>query len=258
MAFRESTGSPVANTGGIMMGGDGPMMSGTWVNPKTGHKFTVRDCFFQDGNFMVQTTAGQMLDYNTIQHYVQSTGNDAVPIQKQQAAPKKQAPRPQPQEVPEDIMNEILPEDMEAIGLGNINDPVRNKVQLQPVNTQPMPVVPDPDAAMVDRVLNGLPLPKLSVNVDWEGAPKKQIETLVQILRVKPQSIINYYISKLNMSVLGEAVREAITEYVSNLAEVCPPSEPPTVIEDPEIGDPVNKDEKPRTVKKKVTKKTKK
>ena len=257
MAFKESTGSPVGHMGGIMMGGEGPMMSGTWVNPKTGHKFTVRDCFFQDGNFMVQTTTGQMLDYNTIQHYVQTSDNTPLTPQKQK--PKAQAKQPKPEAMPEDLMNEILPEDMEAIGLGNINDPTRNKTLNQPVPTTVVPPVADPDAAMVDRVLNGLPLPKLSVNVDWEGAPKKQIETLVQILRVKPQSIINYYISKLNMSVLGEAVREAITEYVSNLAEVCPPSEPPTVIEDPEIGDPVVKEEKKITTKKKsTTKKTKK
>ena len=64
MAFKESTGTPGS---GIMMSADGaPMMSGTWVNPQTGHEFTVRDCFFQDGNFMVQTTDGRMLDYNTI------------------------------------------------------------------------------------------------------------------------------------------------------------------------------------------------
>lgn len=284
MAFNESRGGE-----GIMMGGEGPMMSGTWVNPKTGHKFTVQDCFFQDGNFMVQTTTGQMLDYNTIQHYVQAAGNGSVPIQKQQPVHKKQNPKPQPQEVPEDIMNQILPEDMEAIGLGNINKPARNN--LQPVNTT-MPPTVDPDIAMIERVLKNHAAPKADISIDWQPVPIKQMQTLVEILGVDSRKIADYYVNKIDTAQIISDVKEAIIACIKGIVDDT--YEPPTVIEDPEIGDPINKedkplrplkpgvshpiepptvtegpeiadisdpankDEKPRTIKKKVTKKTKK
>ena len=57
---------------GIVFDTQGPVMSGTWYNPKTGDSFTVRDSFFQDNQFVVTTTDGRMLSYNQIQHYVQS------------------------------------------------------------------------------------------------------------------------------------------------------------------------------------------
>lgn len=257
MAFKESTGSPVGHMGGIMMGGEGPMMSGTWVNPKTGHKFTVRDCFFQDGNFMVQTTTGQMLDYNTIQHYVQTSDN--APLTPQKQKPKAQAKQPKPEAIPEDLMNEILPEDMEAIGLGNINDPTRNKTLNQPVPTTVVPPVADPDAAMVDRVLKNHTMPEPAVSLDWNPVPRKQIETLVDVLGVKPQSIANYYINKLSMSKIAEAVKAAIVECVLSIAGEPTEIPDPNLDEPAEMGDPVVKEEKKITVKKKsTTKKTKK
>lgn len=259
MAFKESTGSPVGHMGGIMMGGEGPMMSGTWVNPKTGHKFTVRDCFFQDGNFMVQTTTGQMLDYNTIQHYVQTSDNTPLTPQKQKPKPKAQAKQPKPEAIPEDLMNEILPEDMEAIGLGNINDPTRNKTLNQPVPTTVVPPVADPDAAMVDRVLKNHAMPEPVVSLDWNPVPRKQIETLVDVLGVKPQSIANYYISKLSMSKIAEAVKAAIVECVLSIAGEPTEIPDPNLDEPAEMGDPVVKEEKKITTKKKsTTKKTKK
>lgn len=55
----------------IEFGMDGPMMSGTWVNPKTGHKFTVKDTYFEDTGFKIMTTTGQVLDYSMIENYVQ-------------------------------------------------------------------------------------------------------------------------------------------------------------------------------------------
>ena len=259
MAFKESTGSPVGHMGGIMMGGEGPMMSGTWVNPKTGHKFTVRDCFFQDGNFMVQTTTGQMLDYNTIQHYVQTSDNTPLTPQKQKPKPKAQVKQPKPEAIPEDLMNEILPEDMEAIGLGNINDPTRNKTLNQPVPTTVVPPVADPDAAMVDRVLKNHAMPEPAVSLDWNPVPRKQIETLVDVLGVKPQSIANYYISKLSMSKIAEAVKAAIVECVLSIAGEPTEIPNPNLDEPAEMGDPVVKEEKKITTKKKsTTKKTKK
>ena len=41
---------------GMMFGGEGPVMQGTWYNPNTGDAFTVRDSFFEDNQYVVTTT----------------------------------------------------------------------------------------------------------------------------------------------------------------------------------------------------------
>ena len=50
---------------------DNLTISGTWVNPKTGHRFEVRDCYWEDGIYKVQTKAGQVLDFAALENYVQ-------------------------------------------------------------------------------------------------------------------------------------------------------------------------------------------
>ena len=50
---------------------DNLTISGAWVNPKTGHRFEVRDCYWEDGIYKVQTKAGQVLDFAALENYVQ-------------------------------------------------------------------------------------------------------------------------------------------------------------------------------------------
>ena len=80
--------------------GDGPMLDGTWYNPKTGDSFTVRDTFFEDNNLIVMTTDGRRLDYNIISKYIKSADGKV---------PMMQKPTPAAPAVPQSVMNEVLP-----------------------------------------------------------------------------------------------------------------------------------------------------
>jgi hypothetical protein len=60
---------------GISFSIDGPVMTGTWYNPKNGDSFTVRDTYFEDNQYMVITTDGRRMDYNMIQNYIKSGMN---------------------------------------------------------------------------------------------------------------------------------------------------------------------------------------
>ena len=253
MAFQETHGNS-----GVMMGGDGPVMSGTWVNPKTGHKFTVRDCYFQDGNFIVQTTEGQMLDYNTIKNYVQASSTDAPT---QQSKPKQQAaPRKSNNDVPQEVLDQLLPEDEELIrgtgkGLGNINTP-RRADELDDFRTppprmvhQPAPVQEiDTDQAMIKRVLDSHPNPELNATIDWANRPDEQITTLVNVLGVDPKVIASYYIAKLDQDAIFEHIKEMLSEYLADLAT---PKQTPT----PDAPESEQSQEKKTTQKKKSSKK---
>ena len=223
MAFSESTGSD-----GIMFAGDGPVMSGTWQNPQTGHKFTVRDSFFQDGQLMVQTTEGQLLDYNTIQNYVQCTddkGNNVnVPTQTPLQGPTKKRGIDIPSEVAGMVLPEgpagagedefLTTEDMDMVkSLGSLNGPSMAAPEKALVVATPV----SEDYKMIDRVLSRHSIPELNAEIVWPNAPKKQIDTLVDILGVNPEEIADYYISKLDRNAVFEAMKAGVTKYIKDI-----------------------------------------
>ena len=197
---------------GIAFGAEGPMMTGTWVNPKTGHKFTVRDCFFQDNQFMVQTTDGQLLDYNTIQHYVQSVNKPGESI----STPKTTA-SDIPAEVSallaeptSSIPTDVLPDEMTLIkGLGNINDHTPS---------QPAPSPESTDQIMIERVLRKFPKPQIEASILWE-TPERQIDTLVNVLGIESSDIADYYINTLNATAIMEVVRAQLSAHIQQIAE---------------------------------------
>lgn len=207
---------------GIAFGAEGPMMTGTWVNPKTGHKFTVRDCFFQDNQFMVQTTDGQLLDYNTIQHYVQSVNKPGESI----STPKTTA-SDIPAEVSallaeptSSIPTDVLPDEMTLIkGLGNINDRTPS---------QPAPSPESADQIMIERVLRKFPKPQIEASILWE-TPERQIDTLVNVLGIESSDIADYYINTLNATAIMEVVRAQLSAHIQQIAEGKPeaPAEAP-------------------------------
>lgn len=234
MAFNELHG---AGGSGIMMGADGgPMMSGTWVNPATGHKFTVKDCFFQDNNFMVQTTEGQVLDYNIIKDYVQ-TSDDGPEIGKQPQIPRRK--QKQLKQLPSAVSEQLaadesfmIPEDQAMIqgsrpGLGNINDPHTTNTAassgLNPsiigedpgsVTSNSWTAKKDPDLAIIERVLGNHPLPDMESAIVWADAPIKQFQTLVDVLGIRPEAIAQYYINQLNMDAIAKHIEDVMTQYI--------------------------------------------
>lgn len=208
------------NTGsGVQFGSEGPIMTGTWFNPATGHKFTVRDCFFQDGKFIVQTMEGQMLDYNTVQNYIQCNDTDGKAIEPDSTvmAPKSTTPANLPPEVAAIVDEDslMLPEDVQTSkGLGNLND-TRHIAPAEMHTTGYMQVVEpiDQDLAMVDRVLKRHPAPDFEAQLIWE-CPTKQIETLVDVLGIDPEVIAKYYVDKLNKELIFANIKAKLSAYI--------------------------------------------
>lgn len=224
--------TPIAGgmNSGIPMNGDGgPMMTGTWWNPKTGHKFTVRDCFFQDGNFTVVTTDGQHLDYNMLQHYVQCNGENGKGIVEPPKTPIQPRKPTLPKEVQEMLVPETQPDASESLlspedaaiagGLGNMftgdgvqvaagapeHAMIQHHQPTAPANT---------DRAMIERVLKRFKLPQLNAELAWPEAPIRQLDTLVNVLGIEPQEIAQYYIDQLDMRAIQELVRSSLSKFV--------------------------------------------
>ena len=185
MAVREIAGT----NNPYMFSQDAALMTGDWVNPHTGHKFTVRDCIFENGELVVITTAGQRLNYNMVSEYIQDNGE-----QNASQSTHITTPPPVPQPTPAPLLDELLDEDRELI-----QPPV-----------QPTPVIED--FALIDRLLKKTSLPKLT-QFEWE-VPEKQIDILVDMFGVEPEDILEYYKSRITPEVVIETMVEAIREAI--------------------------------------------
>lgn len=178
-------------TPGVQFGIDGPIMSGTWTNPKTGHTFTVRDTFFEDNELVVLTTDGQRLSYTMIQDYIQATNKPNETVQ----APELKAPQ--------HILDEV------SIPVSH-SDPIG-------FPGTPAPAVEDPEVLMISRVLGKHSTPVIKFDFQWTKQPTKQLETLIDILGVDPSQIVDYYINHLSIDEFREDLKKQFETYIENI-----------------------------------------
>jgi hypothetical protein len=204
---------------GMMFGGEGPVMQGTWYNPQTGDAFTVRDSFFEDNQYVVTTTDGRYLNYNQLQSYVQSDMKlEDLKKAKANAKPKEEV---LPDEVSNLISGDdntlidelIIPEDMNILTkpqsqLGNIY--TNNIKDTNSTNTNTVMTPANMNAAIIEKALGNTAKPKIIVDVDWSDYPAKQIEMLHDIMSISEEEIVEWYLDNIQMTELVEAVKESI------------------------------------------------
>lgn len=190
---------------GIMFGDQGPLMEGTWYNPSTRDSFTVRDSFFEDGQYMVTTTDGRMLGYNMIQNYIKS---DTPIIQQKQPTNMNSLPNEVLNEIVDDF--DILPEDQVIItnpqpprSLGNINN--------APVST-----IETSNVSIIAKALNKASKPSVVAEVFWEDFPKKQIEMLNEIMEIDMKEIVEWYASQLDTTEIAVAIHNSLVQYIND------------------------------------------
>ena len=207
---------------GIQFNMEGPVMSGTWYNPKTGDSFTVRDTFFEDNNYIVTTMDGRRLDYNFIQNYVKSDS----PIPKMEQ-PNKTNNKPEiPQEVLNEISNDmedfILEDDMlllqtktapqkeiissRCINLDNLSD---SKKDSKPTNYY-----------IIDKALSKVKKPKFELKCKWDKFPKQEIEMLKDIMDIDMSEIKDYIFEKFIDESYKEDLKKQLSKVISENLEI--------------------------------------
>ena len=256
---------------GMMFGGEGPVMQGTWYNPHTGDAFTVRDSFFEDNQYVVTTTDGRYLRYDQIQNYVQSDMKledlkklkTNTPVQ-----PKEELPAAVADLISEDTTYSdlMIPED-DIISRPMSVQPKLGNLYAEPVS-MPMNETSMNDA-IIEKALKSASRPNFSVNVVWDDFPEKQIDMLKDVMDIPEESIIEWYLDNISMIDVVERLKTAIKEHIikqydNNLFEsltaeaaeyVAPQAnaeEQPTVLNDSETVEkkPKKKNTKPTKSKK--------
>jgi hypothetical protein len=209
---------------GMMFGGEGPIMQGTWYDPNTGDAFTVRDSFFEDNQYVVTTTDGRYLNYNQLQTYIQ-TDMKLEDLKRMKAENQNTVKEQLPAEVANLIEGSndpysgmMTPDDMmignTTVNLGNL---YRDDLPVQ--HTPVGDVYVDPysagkgqsmNEAIIEKALKNAEKPEFNVDVIWDNFPLKQIEMLKDIMEIPEDEIIDWYLDNIEMIEVVDALKTAI------------------------------------------------
>lgn len=213
---------------GMMFGGEGPIMTGTWYNPNTGDAFTVRDSFFEDNQYVVTTTDGRYLYYNQLQNYIQTDMKleDLKKMKSENTTTKKTELPPEVASLIEEnggdpyasmLTNEDLLIGNNTPQLGNLyndnNILARTQRPFDTVKEKTVMQTPSPttmNEAIIEKALKNAPKPEITVDVAWDVFPEKQIEMLKDVMEIPEDEIIMWYLDNIDMMELVDALKTAI------------------------------------------------
>lgn len=183
---------------GIVFGDQGPLMDGTWYNPSTNDSFTVKDSFFEDGQYIVTTTDGRMLGYDMIQNYIKTdkpitvnTANDNIP-----------------NEVINEIDDSIFIDDDiydNKQTLGNLNQV--NYSIATPTTT---------NEGIIEKALSKANKPQVAASIKWTDFPKKHIEMLNEIMGIDTKEIVEWYTKQLDTTEIAIAIHNSLVSYIND------------------------------------------
>lgn len=206
---------------GVTFGMEGPIMEGTWYNVHTGDSFTVRNSFFEDNEFVIQTTDGRLLKYSQIQNYIKSD----KPIEMKKPEPKHEA---LPAEVADLLEGEnyddMMADDLAMIygqapvTLGNLKDsmttnpyPYNPNPAMQVVSGEPINTNYD----IISKALTKRTLPDFQIGIDWFGCPIKEMEMLMDLMDVQESEIVDWYLSQVDIETTTAMIKEVIKDYLT-------------------------------------------
>lgn len=250
---------------GVTFGMEGPIMEGTWYNVQTGDSFTVRNSFFEDNEFVIQTTDGRLLKYSQIQNYIKSD----KPIE----MPKKQTKSDSillPPEVAglledENYNDMIMADDLAMIQgqtpvtLGNLRDSMTTNPSYTPnsamqvVSNEPINTNYD----IISKALSKRTLPDFQVGIEWLACPVKEMNMLIELMDVQEQEIVDWYLSQVDIEITTVMIKEVIRDYLYKQLHKSETIENEAVISEEVKTEPIVDIEKTTANKKKTTKKKK-
>lgn len=182
-------------------GPGGPMISGKWMNKRTGEVINVRDCLM-DGDNMVLSTSKGMMDFSSFSNnYIQAS--DEV----------------------YDTSGKVIK--TEAVKIEEIADAI--KEENPPINLNTKPLTQNENNKgqgvnkinnfdLIDKIFKKIESkPNVNLNIEWAGFPKKELLMLIEYFDVKSEDIAKY-IGKylINEQLLNDALNNFINEKLNS------------------------------------------
>ena len=204
--------------GMAMMGGGGPMITGQWINQRTGERVTVRDSYMDGENMFVILTNGRQLTMEEFQDYVQMSddvydekGNKIGNEKPSQKKTAKKKPSYDPnivfdgmdstsQPVQSDLQKQILAAEAAELGLNQDDSPQNYGVEPQDIPLVPKYSKVTEQEQMIMKILDKTEKPQISFNVSWDAYPNNELKMLKEYFNVTnddiAKAIIKKYVSK--------------------------------------------------------------
>ena len=207
---------------GVVFNNDMPMINGHWYNPHTGDSFTAVDSFLEDNQFIVKTNDGRFIRYDQFQHYVQT----------ENLMPKgNPSSKSRVDDTPKEVLDLIegtdnnmgmLPDEMDLIKpLGNLSsNNVPRSMDMSTVSTITT------NEAIINKALSKRTMPDMNVGIDWSNFPKQEMKMLIDLMDVKLDEIIDWYVKGLDVNHYLNCLRAIIADYIKNQFEETPQIEP--------------------------------
>lgn len=215
---------------------NGPVMDGTWVNLNTSDIFTVREAFFQDNQYLIQTTDGRLLDCNFIQDYIKVDNEKTA--REMLSTDKKHNIETMPPEVAnliesnnandsnDDYSNYIIPEDKDLINgksylpQYNINTGKEfiksnnDNIIYEEYGENPINQIENEDLLFIKRVLKNIEIPNLDIQVDWKTIPISKLDTLINILGVDVDNIADWIMKDIDIMRIKNDIKLSIRDKI--------------------------------------------
>ena len=173
--------------------GSGLMMTGTWVNPSTGDKFTVKDCLVEDNNqAVVYTTDGRRLSLDMVSSYIQDTKGGEIPA------------IPSTNNINQDPLDIIIP-----------CDKANFASQYAQASKEPK----SQNDIILDRAFANIELPPISISIKWEKKAGAKLENLHDLMNISYEDIASYLTRHMTNKLkedLTIAVRNSLSKYNNN------------------------------------------
>lgn len=195
----------------LTFGTEGPIMSGTWYNPNNGDSFTVQDSFFEDNQYVVQTTDGRFLKYDQIQNYIKS---DKLLDMNNLRLDKSQTQEPAVNDLPPEVMGLLEADDLILSSpLGNLYEQVQEPVTTAIPKTQ----ANTSNYTIISKALSKRSLPDIQIGVDWNKCPLKEMKMLIDLMDVTEDEIIEWYINNIDVNTTTQMIKSSIKTYIQQL-----------------------------------------
>lgn len=200
------------------MGGGGPMITGKWVNTRTGEEVTVRDSFMDGEDMIIFLTDGRQLTLGDFQEFVQmsdeeydehgniisNTNGGGI----QNNALKKKTPK-------------VV--DAATIFAGMDEKPASENIEQEAVNDLSSVLSPEKPAgertATTDgmnaaaKVIHRASSPKFKVVVEWPDFPKKELQMCKDYFDTTDDDIVK---SIIGLHCTGHELEAALTKWLIN------------------------------------------
>lgn len=205
--FNKKTKNNMDFGGMTMIDGGGPMVSGQWINQKTGETVTVRDSYMDGEGMFVVLTNGQTLSMDEFTDYVQMTTDESdknKPIVQQV---KKDKPSYDPN---------IVFEGMEQKEQSSLQKQILGDEYVEDANvveTITTSNVTSDSLDMVYKILDKTQKPKISFNVEWDSYPTSEMTMLKEYFGITDDDIARAIINKyVNIDDICDIVTEWVTQ----------------------------------------------